>query len=83
MCRSADLLALFLTVATLLGCGFLGLIGVGIAALGLSAFVVGIHGGPLMAGVMLLFGAALAFIAYYLAKLFFRSERKKVNSVGS
>jgi len=83
MSRRSDLLTLLLTAVTFLGCGFIGLIGVGIAAMGLYAFIVGIHGGPLAAGIIFLFGAALAFIGYYLAKLFVRSERKRASGAGN
>lgn len=80
MSRRADLLTLFLTGVTFLGCALLGLIGVGIAVLGLVFLVGGIHGGPLYAGIILLFGAALAFTAYYLAKLYAKSERDRASS---
>jgi hypothetical protein len=80
MSRRADLLTWSLTAVTFLGCAFLGLLGVGIAVLGLIFLFGGIHGGPLYAGIMLLFGAALAFVAYYLAMLFVKSERKKIST---
>jgi hypothetical protein len=79
MSRRTDLLTWALTVVTFLGCGLIGLLGVGIAALGLYAFFVGIHGGPIAAGIMLLSGAALAFVGYYLAKLFTASERNRAS----
>jgi hypothetical protein len=78
--RGADLLTWSLTAVTFLGCAFLGLLGLGIGAFGLFALFGGIHGGPLYAGIMVLFGAALAFVAYYLVKLFVKSERKRIST---
>jgi hypothetical protein len=82
MNRRTDLLTIVLSVTTLLGCGLLGLVGVGLAAMGIYGFVVGVHGGPLVAGIMLLFGAGLAFASYSVAKTFFKSERKSSQGAG-
>ena len=45
--------------------GAIALVGAVILWFGVSAFIVGVHGGPLTAAVMTLFGAALLFIGYY------------------
>jgi hypothetical protein len=75
--RRPDLLSLLLAVVTFGCCGLIGLLGIAIAGMGLYAFVVGIHGGPVTAGIILLIGATLAFLSYYLARLFARSELGK------
>lgn len=58
----ADIL---LGLTSLLAAGIIGLIGIAIFGFGVSGLVVGVHGGPITAGVMILFGSALLFIGYY------------------
>jgi hypothetical protein len=41
------------------------LVGIVILGFGASGLIVGVHGGPVTAGVMILFGSALLFIGYY------------------
>ena len=66
MNRRADLLTRSLAVVTFVGCGAMALAGVAIAGLGLYGLVAGMHGGPIVAAIMVLVGASLAFLGHYL-----------------
>ena len=52
--------------------GLLALIGLAILGIGAYTFVVGVHGGPFVAGGMVLFGAVLFFLSLFLVRAWFR-----------
>ncbi len=64
-------------LVSLIAGGVIALIGTAILGFGLSAFIVGVHGGPITAAVMTLFGTALLFIGYYGGRYGFRLIRHR------
>jgi uncharacterized membrane protein len=70
-------MGVLLNVVTLAGCGIMALAGVGILALGLYGLVGGMHGGPIVAGIIALVGATVAFAGYHLARLWLKSEQTR------
>jgi hypothetical protein len=80
MMRLTDIADITMGLFSLLAGGVLGLIGTVILGFGVSGFVVGVHGGPITAGVMSLFGAALLFIGYYGGRYGLRLIRHRSNT---
>jgi len=83
MTRRIDPLTVALGVVTLGGCGVGALAGLGIFLLGMYGFVVGMHGGPIMSSLIMLCGATLMFLSYYLGRTWLKSERDRTSGAAS
>jgi hypothetical protein len=69
-----------LSIITLFGCGLLAFCGVALFGFGFYGAIVGVHGGPIVVGIMVLFGASLALVGYYLGRVTFgQLKGKNVN----
>jgi hypothetical protein len=80
MIGRTDIADISIGLFSLLAGGAIALIGAVILWFGVSGFVVGVHGGPITAGVMSLFGAALLFIGYYGGRYGLRLIRHRNNT---
>ena len=74
MIRRSDSLAIGLGVAGLVAAALVGLTGAAVLVGGLYGLAIGMHGGPLVAGLMLVFGAALIVLTIHLGRIWWRSE---------
>jgi hypothetical protein len=77
MARLTYIADIFFGLVSLFAGGLVSLIGIGIFGMGVYGFFVGVHGGPITAAVMTLFGAALLFIGYYCGRYGFKMIRHR------
>jgi hypothetical protein len=85
MTRLLNIADILFGLFSLLGGGLIALIGAVIFGAGAYGFIVGIHGGPITAAVMTIFGAALLFVGCFCGghgiKMIRHKNKAKVNSL--
>lgn len=65
MVRAIGIINIVIGLFTLSVSGIIGLIGCAMVYFAISGFIFGVHGGPITAAVMALFGSALLFIGFF------------------
>ena len=71
----------FIYLITLIGCVLLAIFGLGMLSLAVYGAIYGMHGGPIIFVVMVLFGGAVAFLGFYLGRITLEQLKGKSSDV--
>lgn len=71
----ADLLGRVISLITLICAGLMAMTGLACLAFGSYGLFTGLHGGPMVASLLVVFGAGLTFVAYFCGRNGFKSQK--------
>jgi hypothetical protein len=75
MTMIADQLGRIVSLIALTCAGLIAMAGLACLAVGVYGFVTGLHGGPMVAGLLTVFGAGLIFVGYFCGRNSFQSQK--------
>jgi len=75
MTMITDQLGRIFSLISLICAGLIAMAGLACLAFGSYGLFTGMHGGPMVAGLLIVFGAGLTFVGYFCARNSFQSEK--------
>lgn len=75
MTMIADQLGEIFSLIALICAGLLAIAGLACLAFGSYGLFAGLHGGPMVAGLLIVFGAGLTFVGYFCGRTSFQSNK--------